>query len=48
MLDKHLDNFLISNDKLLEEITKEITKHIEQPTTKKNKIRVNFFISIQT
>ncbi len=30
LFDKHLDYFLISNDKLLEVIIKEITQHIEQ------------------
>ena len=30
LFDKNLDNFLISNDKLLEVIIKEITQHIEQ------------------
>lgn len=48
MLDKHLDYFPISNDKLLEEITKETTKHIEDNRKSRrgvnNEIRQNEYL----
>ena len=48
LFDKHLDYFPISNDKLLEEITKEITKHIEDNRKSRrgvnNEIRQNEYL----